>query len=143
MIVKKDLVFKDKLDALTNIAKLAEDEGFISNYRLFLKGLIERENTFSTGMGDAIAIPHCKCEDIQEVFIIICTLKNKIQWQSIDNQDVDFIITLGIPSNNIDNNYLSIMSKLAKNLMNKEFIKELKSLDSETEIINKIKSTIS
>lgn len=142
MIIKKDLIFNDKLDALTNIAKIAEEEGVISNYRLFLKGLIQREHSFSTGVGDSIAIPHCKCDDLKEVFIIICTLKNKIDWQSIDNQDVDFIIALGIP-NNRDNNYLSIMSKLAKNLMNKEFIKELKSLDNENKIINRIKSTIS
>lgn len=142
MIVKKDLVVEDKLDALKTIAKIAQDEGMIADYRLFLRGLIQRENLLSTGIGDFIAIPHCKCEDIKEVFIIICTLKNKIEWQTLDNQGVDFIVTLGIP-NNVDNNYLSIMSKLAKNLMNKEFIKELKSLDNEKEIIDRIKSTIS
>lgn len=142
MIVKKDLVVKNKFDALKAISQLAEDNNKVSDYRLFLKGLMEREITFSTGIGDSIAIPHCKCEDIKEIFIIICTLKNKIHWDSIDNQDVDFIVTLGVPKHSDNSDYLKLMSNLIKNLMNKEFLKELKLLENEKELIDRVNSTI-
>ena len=142
MIVKKDLVGNSKIDILQKIANIAQDEGVVDNSRLYLKGLLERENKFSTGITNGIAIPHCRCEAAKEVSIIICTLKNKVNWESIDGQDVDFIIALAIPNKDLDNKYLQIISKLARNLMKEDFVKELKSLDDEEKIINKIKSTI-
>lgn len=142
MIVKIDLDVENKFDALKTISQIAMDYGKVHDYRVFLKRLLERENSFSTGIGESIAIPHCACENINEIFIIICTLKNKVSWNSIDNKDVDFIVTLGIPTNLDNSEYLNLMSTLAKNLMNKTFLKELKSLDSEKEIIARVKSTI-
>lgn len=142
MIVKKKLDGNSKIEVLQNIASIAKDEGIVIDSRIYLKGLIERENEFTTGIGNGVAIPHCRCETIKEIAIIICTLKNKVSWESIDGQDVDFVIALAIPCENVDEQYLQIISKLARNLIKKEFVKELKSLDNENEILDKIKSTI-
>ena len=142
MIVKKNLIGNSKIEVLQNIASIAKDEGVVIDSRLYLKGLIERENKFSTGIGNGIAMPHCRCEAIKEISIMICTLKNKVSWDSIDEQDVDFVIALAIPCENVDDKYLQIISKLARNLIKEKFVKELKSLDNENEILDKIKSTI-
>lgn len=142
MIVKKKLDGNSKIEVLQNIASIAKDEGIVIDSRIYLRGLIERENEFTTGIGNGVAIPHCRCETIKEIAIIICTLKNKVSWESIDGQDVDFVIALAIPCENVDEQYLQIISKLARNLIKKEFVKELKSLDNENEILDKIKSTI-
>ncbi|MGL5345796.1 MAG: PTS sugar transporter subunit IIA [Peptostreptococcaceae bacterium] len=142
MIVKKNINGNSKIEILQQIANIAKEEGLVKESRLYLKGLIERENKFSTYIGSGIAMPHCRCEVIREISIIICTLNNKVSWDCIEKCDVDFVIALAIPSKNIDNEYLQIISKLARNLMKEDFVKELKSLENEKQIIDKIKSTI-
>ena len=104
--------------------------------------ILEREKQFSTGIGNGIAMPHCRCDAVNEIEIIICTLDESVDWNSIDNKPVDFVIALAIPNKNINHEYLSIISKLARALMDESYINELKSFKDETDIIKKIKSTI-
>lgn len=142
MIVNKNLKAKDQIDVLYKISDIAKEHNIVNCSRTYLKGLLEREKQFSTGIGNGIAMPHCRCNAVNEIEIIICTLEESVDWNSIDNKPVDFVIALAIPNKNINHEYLSIISKLARALMDESYINELKSFKGETDIIKKIKSTI-
>ncbi|KKY00889.1 hypothetical protein VN21_11660 [Paraclostridium benzoelyticum] len=142
MIVNKNLKAKDQIDVLYKIADIAKENKIVNCSRTYLKGLLEREKQFSTGIGNGIAIPHCRCDVVNEIEIIICALGEPIDWNSIDNEPVDLVIALAIPNKNINHEYLSIISKLARLLMDENYVNELKSFKDEKDIIRKIKSTI-
>lgn len=142
MIVNKTLNIETKLQALEEISKIAQENDIVENYRLYLKGLMIRESQYTTAVGNGIAIPHCKEESVKKLAIIICRLKKSIKWESIDNQNIDFIIAIAVPRENENTKYLYIISRLARKLMDEEFVKELKCLESEDEITKKIESII-
>ena len=48
--------------------------------------LNEREQEGTTGMMNGFAIPHAKAATIQQAAIIIVTLDQGVEWQSLDNQ---------------------------------------------------------
>ena len=58
--------------------------------------LNEREQEGTTGMMNGFAIPHAKAT-IQQAAIIIVTLDQGVEWQSLDNQLTEFVIALFIP----------------------------------------------
>lgn len=142
MIINKDLNIKNKLEALEQISNIAQDNGVVECSKLYLKGLLMRERQFTTAIGNGIAMPHCKGETVKKLAIIVCKLQKSISWEFIDEQLVDFIIAIAVPKENKDNKYLYVISKLARNLMNEEFVKEIKSLKNEADIVKKIESII-
>ncbi len=128
MIVNKNLKAKDQIDVLYKISDIAKEHNIVNCSRTYLKGLLEREKQFSTGIGNGIAIPHCRCDVVNEIEIIICALGEPIDWNSIDNEPVDLVIALAIPNKNINHEYLSIISKLARLLMDENYVNELNHL---------------
>lgn len=142
MIVNKNLKAKNQIDALFKIANIAKENNIVKCSRTYLKGLLERENKFTTGIGNGIAMPHCRCETVNEIEIIICILDKAVDWNSIDNNPVDFIIALAIPKENLNHEYLNLISKLSRSLIDKAYVYELKSFKDEIDIIRKIQHTI-
>jgi fructose-specific phosphotransferase system IIA component len=142
MIVNKNLKAKNQIDALFKIANIAKENNIVKCSRTYLKGLLERENKFTTGIGNGIAMPHCRCETVNEIEIIICILDKAVDWNSIDNNPVDFIIALAIPKENLNHEYLNLISKLSRVLIDKAYVYELKSFKDEIDIIRKIQHTI-
>ena len=59
--------------------------------------LVCRERLGSTGIGQGIAIPHCRLENCDRVIGALITLKDKIDFDSIDNQPVDLLFVLIVP----------------------------------------------
>jgi PTS system nitrogen regulatory IIA component len=60
------------------------------------ESLMERERLGSTGLGDGVAIPHCRmdCEKILGAFV---SLINAIDYEALDGEPVDLIFVLVVP----------------------------------------------
>ncbi len=58
--------------------------------------LASRERLGSTGLGEGVAIPHCRidCEEILGAFV---TLKASVDYDAIDEQPVDLLFVLIVP----------------------------------------------
>jgi len=60
--------------------------------------LLKREELGSTGMGNGVAIPHARFQKIAKPFGIIARLKQPIDFQAIDDQPVDIVFVLLLPT---------------------------------------------
>ncbi len=60
-------------------------------------GLLGRERLGSTGIGDGVAIPHCRLANCQEAIGYLITLDTPIDFDAIDNQPVDLFFVLIVP----------------------------------------------
>ena len=94
---------------------------------MFLKGLWDREAEFSTGVGDGIAIPHCRLESIRQPSVFFAHLEQPIRWSS--EEEVDLILVLAVPQSNAENTHIRLLSQLARKLVDEVFVSQLRELD--------------
>lgn len=128
-----DAASKD--DVFEGLGKMMYDAGKVTDLNQYIKGLYAREAEFPTGMGNGIAIPHCKSDCVKEAAFTLVKLKNPVEWGSLDELPVDYVIMLAAP-NTSDNVHLKMLSKLAANLMDDDFRESLKDATDVAQIID-------
>lgn len=62
-------------------------------------GLLARERLGSTGIGDGVAIPHCRLPECDKTIGILMKLDQPIDYDSVDGTPVDLVFTLLVPEN--------------------------------------------
>lgn len=129
MIDKRLIAFEldaeNKEEAIRKICRMMYDADKVTDYEEYLKGVNAREAESETGMGNGIAIPHCKSDCVKETAFTLVKLKHSIEWGSLDGEPVDYIIMLAAP-NSTENVHLKMLSDLAVRLMDDDFREKLK-----------------
>ncbi|PXV88333.1 PTS system fructose-specific IIA component [Lachnotalea glycerini] len=123
-LVKFDFEADSKEDAINKIGNLMYESKIVSDKEKYIEGVFQREKECSTGIGMGVAIPHCKCNAVNKAAFALIKLKNEMEWSSLDNEPVKYIIMLAAPDNS-DNIHLKMLSLLAKNLMEDDFRNKL------------------
>ena len=82
--------------ALTAIADLLARRHPEVSARQLLDALAEREQLGSTGIGEGVAIPHCRL-DCQRMMAAFLRLEQGIDYDAIDEQPVDLLFALVVP----------------------------------------------
>lgn len=124
-LVSFDFEASDKDDVLKKVGKMMYDAGKVTDLNKYIDGLYKREEEFATGMGNGIAIPHCKSDCVKDAAFSLVKLKNPVEWGSLDDEPVDYIIMLAAP-NSSDNTHLKMLSQVAAKLMDDDFREGLK-----------------
>lgn len=62
-----------------------------------IDGLQERESLGPTGVGNGIALPHARLEDLDRITGIFIRLEKPLDYDSVDRQPVDLIFGLFAP----------------------------------------------
>lgn len=65
---------------------------------ILLDALLRREELGSTGVGEGIAIPHARLDEIQRPYGIFARLRSGIEFDAVDDQPVDLIVLLLLPT---------------------------------------------
>ncbi|MEW6643106.1 MAG: PTS sugar transporter subunit IIA [Pseudomonadota bacterium] len=63
-----------------------------------LAELLKREELGSTGVGSGVAIPHTRLATISRPFGVLARMKQPIEFDAIDQQAVDIVFLLLLPS---------------------------------------------
>jgi PTS system nitrogen regulatory IIA component len=95
--------------------------------------LIAREQLGSTGLGDGIAIPHCRIPRCQNTIGCLVKLAEPVDFDAIDNKPVDLLFFLLVPENTLAG-HLEALRTLAENFSNPEFCKRLRSATTDAEL---------
>lgn len=140
MLINENLVVlnldaKNKEEAILKLAELAQKEGKITSIDDYTKSVLDREKTYTTGVGNGIAIPHGKSKAVKEAMIVFGKAADGIEWNSLDGKPVNMIFLLGVPDENIDNIHLKVLSQLSRKLMNDDFVQMLKNAKTTEEVL--------
>jgi PTS system nitrogen regulatory IIA component len=65
--------------------------------RQVFETLLQRERLGSTGIGDRIAIPHCKIARLDHLFGLMARLEKPVDFESLDGQPVEIVFLLLAP----------------------------------------------
>lgn len=133
-----DIQSDTKDEALRELANVICKSEIITNKKLFIKEIFEREKLMSTGIGYGIAIPHIRDTSIKDFVIALGRKKSGLEYDSIDNKPVKLIFMIGA-SDKQDKDYIRVLSKLVLRLKNKNFVSQLLNAKSADEIYGLIK----
>lgn len=128
-----------KKETLDKMVDLMVKSGKINDAETYRKGVYAREEEGSTGIGDGIAIPHCKSDAVTRPGLAAMVVKDGVEFDALDGGKVHLIFLIAAP-NTEDNVHLDVLSKLSVLLMDEKFTKALKnaeSVDEFLEIIDK------
>lgn len=103
---------KRALEAISQI--LAEDQPSLDADELF-RNLTARERLGSTGLGQGIAIPHCRMSGCSHTVGALITLNSAIDYEAIDGKPVDLIFALVVPEDAHDE-HLQTLATIAERL---------------------------
>lgn len=121
-----------KEQSLEILAKLLSENkaaGTVTSDSL-LTGMLQREELGSTGMGDGIAIPHCRLEGMKNFALALTVCDKGISWDSIDGRSVHIICAIAGPVDGTDE-HLRLLAGAARVLSNSKARYEL--LNSSTD----------
>jgi PTS system nitrogen regulatory IIA component len=101
--------------------------------------LYEREKLGSTSVGNGVALPHARLEGINVPFISVVVLEEAIDFDNIDNFDVDIIVCLIVPYDQTED-HLTLLASLSQILDNISNRKKMRDSRNSEQIIASLKS---
>jgi PTS system nitrogen regulatory IIA component len=90
--------------------------------------LIAREKLGSTGIGEGVALPHCRISHCKEAIGTFIRLRDKIDFDAIDGQPVDLIFLLLVPED-ANEAHLQTLANLAETFAQDDLRKALRKSD--------------
>lgn len=122
----------DKKAALDQMVELMDASGKLRDKETYRQGVYAREQEGSTGIGEGIAIPHCKSDAVIKPGLAAMVVKDGVEFESLDGQPVHLFFLIAAP-NTEDNVHLDVLSRLSVLLMDEDFTNKLRQAASVSE----------
>jgi PTS system nitrogen regulatory IIA component len=103
------------------------------------QGLLARERLGSTGIGEGVAIPHCRMAGCSKITGAFLKLEDPVDFDAIDNVPVDLVFALIVPEEQNDE-HLQVLSAIAELLQKEEARTELRRSSSAEQLYRTITS---
>ncbi|MER7675134.1 fructose-specific PTS transporter subunit EIIC [Streptomyces sp. NPDC096934] len=129
-LVDLDLSAETKEAAARALAERMVAEGRVTDLDGFLADVAAREAQMPTGLDGGIGIPHCRSEHVTEPTLAFGRSAAGIDFGAPDGP-ADLIFLIAAPAG-ADDAHLTILSSLARQLMNAEFTSALRGVDDAT-----------
>lgn len=115
----------DSKDAAINyLVDLHAKVGNITDKAIFKEGIVKREESGSTAIGEGIAIPHAKNKAVTKAGLAAMTVPEGVDYNSLDGQPTNLIFMIAAPEGGSDV-HLEVLSRLSMLLIDEDFRKEL------------------
>lgn len=126
-----------KNEALDAMVALMDKSGKINDVEKYRKGVYAREEEGTTGIGEGIAIPHCKSDAVSKPGLAAMVIKDGVDFDALDGGKVSLIFLIAAP-NTEDNVHLDVLSKLSVLLMDENFTSGLRNAKTVEEFLSVI-----
>ncbi len=126
-----------KNEALDAMVALMAKSGKINDVEKYRKGVYTREEEGTTGIGEGIAIPHCKSDAVSKPGLAAMVIKDGVDFDALDGEKVSLIFLIAAP-NTEDNVHLDVLSKLSVLLMDENFTSGLRNAKTVEEFLSVI-----
>lgn len=124
-----------KEETLDRAVALMAESGKIADVDTYRKGVYAREQEGTTGIGEGIAIPHCKSAAVKQAGLAAMVIPDGVDFDSLDGEPVHLLFLIAAPDT-ADNVHLDVLSKLSVLLMDEDFTNALKSAKTVDEFLS-------
>jgi PTS system nitrogen regulatory IIA component len=132
-----DATVTSKKRILEIICQLAATQATDIGQDDLLESLLNREKMGSTGIGNGIAIPHGRLPNTSKAIAVLITTKHAIDFDAIDNRDVDIFVALFVPENSCQG-HLDTLKNIAQLFSDKKIIKQIRKCNDNQTLYNLI-----
>lgn len=110
--IKLDLAGTSKDEVLKELVSLLQlDE---KSQTMLVKMLKRRETLGSTGIGQHIAIPHCRSTVVTRLRVAFGRRLDGVDYKAIDEAPVRYFFLIVAPPLEVSNQYLPVLGKIAQ-----------------------------
>jgi len=137
-ILKKDFIIadlsgKDKASVLLELTDFLESHGAINNKEALHSALIEREKLGSTGIGENVAIPHAKSDELDQILTLFGRSREGIEFDSLDKKPVHFVCLVVAPAHSTGH-HLKALARISRLLKNEDLRQNILKSESAKDI---------
>lgn len=126
-----------KKEVLDTLVDLMDASGKLNDIDTYRKGVYAREEEGSTGIGEGIAIPHCKSAAVNQAGLAAMVVPKGVEFDSLDGEPANLFFLIAAPDT-ADNVHLDVLSHLSVLLMDPDFTGKLR----EAETVEEFKKVI-
>ena len=126
-----------KKEVLDTLVDLMDASGKLNDIETYRKGVYAREEEGSTGIGEGIAIPHCKSAAVNQAGLAAMVAPKGVEFDSLDGEPANIFFLIAAPDT-ADNVHLDVLSHLSVLLMDPDFTGKLR----EAETVEEFKKVI-
>ena len=87
-----------KEDAIRQMVDLMCKRGNIVDPDAYLQGVFAREEEGTTGIGEGIAIPHCKSDAVSAPGLAAMVVPQGVEYDALDGEPVHIIFLIAAPN---------------------------------------------
>ena len=132
--ISTTVVAASKEDVIKQAVALISNSGAIKDVAVYEKGVFKREEESTTGIGEGIAIPHCKSDVVAKPALAAMVIPEGVDYAALDGEPVHLLFLIAAP-NSEDNVHLDVLARLSEMLMNDEFKNKLLAAKSKKEFL--------
>ncbi len=92
-----NLELSSKQEAISAVLELVDSHEHVLDHTLLVEDVMKREHEMSTGIGKNIGLPHAKTAAVSSPLIAMVTIREGIDFDSIDGQPVQLVFLLATP----------------------------------------------
>ena len=136
-ILKKESVIADllgdsKVKVIKEMTQCLKKNNFIKNDQALFETLMEREKLGSTGIGENVAIPHGKSDEVTQIITVLARSKKGVEFESLDQKPVHFVCMVIAPAHSTGQ-HLKVLARVSRIFKNQGIREEiLKAENSDT-----------
>lgn len=130
-----------KAEVIQSLARLVAKSGRAFPTRL-VRDVIEREGKAATGLPGGLAFPHARSAAVTESALAFARLSRPVDFGAKDGP-ADLVFLIAVPEGGEEADYLKMLTKLARALVGKEFLRSLRAASSKDEIVALVGAVLS
>ena len=132
-----DLPGGSKKRVLENLSAFVTDQlgGNTEQADTLFHNLVARERLGSTGIGEGVAIPHCRVSGFNRIHGCLIKLEDPVDFGALDDQPVDLIFALIVPEEQNDE-HLATLARVAAIMQNDQSRQSLRQCRNDEDLFN-------
>ncbi|MEM7480342.1 MAG: PTS sugar transporter subunit IIA [Acidobacteriota bacterium] len=137
-LLDPDLIFpglhgKDREAVLRSVADHVAVAGRVPDAQSFFDALLEREGLGSTGIGNGVAVPHCKLKGVGEPVLAVAVTRRGIDFFAVDGEVVQVLFVLASPEKD-PVQHLQVLAAISRWVRHEENLQALIDANDRSEI---------
>jgi len=119
-----DLLGNNKVKVMKEMTQCLKKNHFIKNDQALFETLMEREKLGSTGIGENVAIPHGKSDEVTQIITVLARSKTGVEFESLDQKPVHFVCMVIAPTASTGQ-HLKVLARISRIFKNQGLREEI------------------
>jgi len=131
-----------KEEVIRELVNLLHAAGRINDPDAVEEAVWRREETYSTGIGFGVAIPHCKSSSVLTNSVAFVRPARPLLWGAPDEQPVEMVMLIAISESAPGDEHLKIIARLSRRLMHDDFRQQLLDAPTALDVVGRLGESV-